>query len=270
SKDRKNAELTIADDMLIYGAETGTSPDFGEKDAERERFLNIFLELYSSGHQLMIAHFNSPGSPGIKDEGILDKDIINKLQEPNKVYDLSRQVAEFNKPGTFWQKFGPRIRRYSMIAAIVLVALTSIALMASGIFSPIGIIGAVIAAKLGFAAAFVGGAVNIAAAGAGAATLVLVACKIRDWIENIRHSRYTFANQIAAANPKSSAKQIHSSSGINTGKIFEELNQDTYSPKSRPATPPSSTDKSDSDEEHDATETNPLVPPSSKPPSSTL
>ena len=176
SKDRKGAELIAADALLIFYAEQQSEqgddyanfPPFEAHAQSREhrRYVEIFCELYASAHQLLIAHDNSPGSAGIKDEGILDPDIVAKLQSMRKprqdqisnesksspvakldkhdtrgLYAASRQIAEFNKPGTFWQKHGKEIKRGVMVAVGIIATVIFGACVGMGFLSPLGLLG---------------------------------------------------------------------------------------------------------------------------------
>jgi hypothetical protein len=77
----------MSDAMIIYLAEQealgNPFPAFPKFDAEKgeyHKLVEIFCQHYVSGHQLLVAHDNSSGCPGIKDEGILDKGFIDELQ----------------------------------------------------------------------------------------------------------------------------------------------------------------------------------------------
>jgi hypothetical protein len=211
SKDRFGAKTMVADAMLIYAQEQALLdkqpllPAYDTQGEDRKRFVNIQAEVYASGHQFLIAHDNSPGSPGIKDEGFMDKDVVEKLHTMRKsedhdkrqgVFALSKQAADFNKPGTFWQKFGPRIKRYAIIAGIALMTGISIGLMATGVFSPLGIIGLGLTAKLGAAALAVGGLVNIVVGSAAVATFIGLITGAKDYSESRNQDKNTFKNQI--------------------------------------------------------------------------
>ncbi len=152
SKDRKGVEFLMADAMLVYLAEQEARgiinpvfPGINDTGVKRERFVKIFCELYASGHQLLIAHDNSPGSPGIKDEGILDKDIIKELQRMGDVYAQSKKLADSNKPGSFWKKH----RSKMLIGLGVLVGIAIVGgAIASGVLAPLGIISAALAIQI--------------------------------------------------------------------------------------------------------------------------
>lgn len=210
SKDRKGAKLMLADSMLIYAEEQtllsnkSQLPAYDAQGEERERYANIVSEVYASGHQFLIAHDNSPGSPGIKDEGFIDEDIVAKLHTMQKgssnnksqgVFALSKQVADFNKPGTFWQKFGPRIKGYATIIGIVLLTIGSIACIPFGVSAPIGIIGLNLAAKLGAAAFFLNWVANIFTGSAVIAGIVGIFGKLKDFFDSHYHNKNTFENQ---------------------------------------------------------------------------
>lgn len=253
SKDRRGVELIMADAMLIYLEECqalglpARIPAYDDQGPERQRFVEIFCQLYASAHQLLLAHDNSLGAAGIKDEHVLDHDMIAKLQSMHKeaapsamrgssttssspakvdkkdlqgVYAQSRQLADFNKPGSFWRKHGAKICRFATIGCIVLFAVTGIILMATGVFSPLGLIGTAAAAKLAWAATTVGVVTNLAAGAAATAATVKLGCKIRDRVETHREEKNSFAKQIQKARQlkakKAATTQVVSRSGVST------------------------------------------------------
>lgn len=146
SKDRNGVKQLMADAMLIFYAEKGRFPGYVDKGADRDRFVKIFCELYASGHQLLLAHDNSPGSAGIKDEGILDKDIKKQLGD---IYTKSKELADLNKPGSFFQKNKWLLIGIGAILGAIILGVISAALCATGILSPVGLAGETVAAKLG-------------------------------------------------------------------------------------------------------------------------
>lgn len=101
SKDRKSAELIMADAMIEYRCRYGKLPGYTDRDGHRKQFSDIYVRLYCSRHHQALAHDNSPGSAGIKDEGILDKDIKKDLGDS---YRASKTAANFNKPGSLYDK----------------------------------------------------------------------------------------------------------------------------------------------------------------------
>ena len=254
TKDRKAMQLTQADAFSIYleedlaaGVETLELPAFDNEGSERARLVDIFCELYASGHQLLIAHDNSPGSAGIKDEGILDADMIAALQrmqfnplsdslapinpkDARGLYAQSKQVAEFNKPGSFWKKYGGRIARYSAFTLATLAVGLSLILMATGVLSPLGIIGAAAAAKLGAAATAIGATVNVSVSALGAVTLTALACKVKDRIEAHEDAKNTFAAQLAKMSHQLKENQVSASSST-TARAQSCFNQQQSSPR---------------------------------------
>ncbi len=210
SKDRKGVEFIMADAMLAYLAEKealGEKPRFpsiNDKNPDRARFVEIFCELYASGHQLLLAHDNSPGCPGIKDEGILDEDIKVKLNEMRMTYARSKKTADLNKPGTFWKKYRGKIILGSMIAGAVILGIASIVGMATGFLSPFAIIGGALATQLGAAAFATGLSVNIAIPMLGGASLARLGCAVGDSKDANKHKKGLFENQIKRARSKNS------------------------------------------------------------------
>lgn len=208
TKDRNGIKILMADSMLVYAAELAannnepTIPKFNDTSKQHDHLVDIFAQLYASGHHLLVAHDNAPGSPGIKNEGqLLDDDIVQKLKsmknDQGDLYHLSKEAADFNKPGTFWKKYGRKIQLWGTIAVTVLTAAISILLMASGVFSPLGILGIAAAAKLATFAVFIGSAINLSVTVAASAALVTAGCQIRNTIEKSRDQKNNFAAQMA-------------------------------------------------------------------------
>ncbi len=220
SKDRKGVEFIMADAMLAYLAEkealgeTLRLPGINDKDPERARFIEIFCELYASGHQLLLAHDNSPGCPGIKDEGILDEDIKAKLNEMRMTYAQSKKIAHLNKPGTFWKTHGSKIIQGTMMGGAAILGVASIACMVTGILSPLGILGGAAATQLGAAALSIGWAVNIAIPMAGGAGLARLCCGAADIKDAYQHKQGLFVKQITRKKQKDKTK--NSSTGTST------------------------------------------------------
>lgn len=241
SKDRKGAEFMMADAIMIYLrerlalGEIPRIPAFNDTGKERERLVEIFCQLYASGHQLLLAHDNSLGAVGIKDEGILDRDIIEKLQSMQKqrqanqapvaiskndtrgIFGQSRGLAELNKPGSFWKKNRKTIRKWGTLIFAFIVAVVGIGLMSSGFLSPVGVIGVGAAIKLGLAATAVGAATNLALGTAGAALLVTGACELRNQIENNHDKNQTFQAQMA---------RTQKTAGTSTAAISDNFGSD--------------------------------------------
>lgn len=140
SKDRKGVETMMADAMEIYYATYGDFPNHNDQGDNRKNFIAIFVHLYNTGHQLLLAHDNSPGSAGIKDEGILDKDIKEALGDS---YAESKAIANFNKPQNFFDKHQKPIERgmrYFALACGLIGAVVTVALLGSGVLAPLAII----------------------------------------------------------------------------------------------------------------------------------
>lgn len=133
SKDRKGMEQLYADAILIYFAKFKKFPRYNDQESDRGFFIQICCDLYRSGHQLKVADANSPGSSGAKDDGTLDKDVLEAL---GKDYALSAEMAEFNKAGNFYIKYVQK--PFLVLSALSIVA--GIILTATGILSPIGLV----------------------------------------------------------------------------------------------------------------------------------
>ncbi len=134
AKDRTGLEIIMADAIDIYVRIYGECPQYDENDTtKRKQFLDIFKAIFDSQHHQLIANDNSPGSQGIKDEGMLDEDIIESL---GQTYSLGKKIADLNKPKSFFQKNSKIIFR----SLLFLGTIASIGLIASGVFAPLGLI----------------------------------------------------------------------------------------------------------------------------------
>jgi len=132
SKDRAGVAIMMADAMEIYYRENNDYPKYNDTPENRAKFIKIFKELYASGHQQFEANYNSPGAAGIKDEGILDKDIKDALGD---LYGYSVELGELNKPGTFFQKNASIFNKLFLGVGIALALITG-SLAATGTFAP--------------------------------------------------------------------------------------------------------------------------------------
>jgi len=194
SKDRSGCEFIIADAILIDWSKQlaqGQKLCFSAFDKEkRPAFIQLVCRLYASGHQLFNAHDNSPGAPGIKDEGVLSQDIRKQLGE---IYKTSKKLAEFNKPRSFWQKHRNKIWRWSMGGVAFLLGVISLILFCTGKLSPLGIV----VAK--------GANVALNAAGCSFSSAVLTAacCKIKEIRDRCKSAAYTFVAELARIKEKS-------------------------------------------------------------------
>lgn len=133
AKDRTGVEINMADAIDIYVRIYGEYPAYDESDAvKRNHFIDIFKAIFDSQHHQLIANDNSPGSQGIKDEGMLDSDIIEHLGE---TYTLGKKIADLNKPKSFFQKN----RKIIFRSLLVLSTIVCVGLVASGVFASLGI-----------------------------------------------------------------------------------------------------------------------------------
>ena len=145
AKDRTGLEIIMADAIDIYVRIYGECPQYDEDDfAKRKQFIDIFKAIFDSQHHQLIANDNSPGSQGIKDEGMLDEDIIESL---GQTYSLGKKIADLNKPKSFFQNNSKLIFR----SLLFLGTSVSIGLIASGGLAPLGLI---LGIALSYAASF--------------------------------------------------------------------------------------------------------------------
>ncbi len=81
-KDRKALELIHTDAMILYKLKNGSWPKFGASTLEREQFVDIFVELYISRHQHVLAGQNALGCEGIKTPSMyLPQDIAEAIKK---------------------------------------------------------------------------------------------------------------------------------------------------------------------------------------------
>ncbi len=270
SKDRKGVATLMADAMLIYYAEKvarGETPSFPAPDAvgpERDHFVEIFCELYASGHQLLVAHDNGPGCAGIKDEKILDKDIIAKLESMQRkakaeakpedvlgvdeskkiqkttsnvdtrgIYTKSKEVANFNKPGTFWQKYKDKIVKGALIGLGLILGGVSVGLLGTGVLAPIGIATGFAATSIVYAAALgIGVGVGVGSIGLGT----------KELLQRKQDKKNSFDSQMSlemVSLEKSSAKKPVKEKRKNGGSYADMQRKDS---KLRPTQPSINTD----------------------------
>lgn len=150
SKDRCAFVTILAEAMLIYYVKNKTFPscDAAEGSPERNDFVQIIYNIYRSGHHSDEAGYNSPGSGGIKDEKMLDMDIVRALDDQAiKYYILSKEIANFNKPKTNFDKFKKPCKVGFAALALIGIGLT-VALLATGVLAPAAFITGVLATQL--------------------------------------------------------------------------------------------------------------------------
>ncbi len=131
-KDRTGIEIMMAQAMNIYFEAKGELPKFDDTGAARSQFVNIFADLFKSEHHQQSAALNSPGSCGLKDEGILDQDILTALGD---YYKEQKIMAALNKPGSFYEKHQSKTKWIYAISLAI-----GIALIATGLLAPVGIV----------------------------------------------------------------------------------------------------------------------------------
>lgn len=177
SKDRKAVALMMADAILIYQEQYDELPSITDTGLKRENFITILCHLYASGHHQLIAHDNSLGAAGIKDPGIFDKDIIQRLGD---VYRLSCINADFNKPGTWFQKYKQHFPG-----------------MKTAILGALCLAGGILLGPVGIPLVVVGGCMLVAA----------VCVAIKNKIEDMKYKRQTFSAQFATFSPLPAAEE---------------------------------------------------------------
>lgn len=101
-KDRKGMETLHTDAMLIYYSLYKKLPDYYDSTEDREKFVNIFVDLYFTRHQHTIADQNAPGSNGIKNvggyAGILPADIVKAIEKRMEdEIEFTEKYAGLNK-----------------------------------------------------------------------------------------------------------------------------------------------------------------------------
>lgn len=95
-KDRTGLAEIYQNAMLIYYQQYELLPGYNDDAIERQRFINIFCDLFNSLKVHEAAACSSPGSFGIKDSAlVLCPDIAQSLGES---YSKSNQRANLNKP----------------------------------------------------------------------------------------------------------------------------------------------------------------------------
>ncbi len=101
AKDRKALELIHTDSMILYKLKYGSWPKFGASSLERERFVNIFVDLYISRHQHVLAGQNALGCEGIKTPLMyLPQDIVEAIKTRlgmDKTLDYDDRLATDNE-----------------------------------------------------------------------------------------------------------------------------------------------------------------------------
>jgi hypothetical protein len=85
----------MADAIEVYYQAYHKLPKYDDMGPDRQRFIQIFVAIYATRHHQKIANDNSPGSMGLKDESMLDTDIIAALGDLHKE---SKNFAKLNKP----------------------------------------------------------------------------------------------------------------------------------------------------------------------------
>lgn len=100
-KDRMALALLHTDAMLLYKLREGSWPKFGASKLERDKFVDIFVDLYISRHQHVLAGQNAPGCEGIKTPHMyLPEDIaaaITKRLGIEKTLDYDDRLATDNE-----------------------------------------------------------------------------------------------------------------------------------------------------------------------------
>lgn len=193
SKDRTGCEFIIADAILIdWSIQLALQQELcfsAYTPEKRPAFIGLVARLYASGHQLFNAHDNSPGAPGIKDEGVLSQDIRNCL---GVAYKTSKKLADSNKPQSFWQKHRKKIWCVSMVIIAFLLGMISLILFCTGKLSPLGIL----AAKAADTA--------LSAVGYSLVSAVLTAacCRMKEIYTRYKSSAYTFVAELARISKK--------------------------------------------------------------------
>lgn len=123
SKDRKGIALLYADAMLVFYHAYGVFPVYADQGIERQNFLNICKTLFDSGHILKVINQNLVGCTGLKDEGILDKDLIDALGDN---YKMTKLIANLSEPVTFLEKY--RLVIFKALIVVVVLELSVLGL----------------------------------------------------------------------------------------------------------------------------------------------
>jgi hypothetical protein len=123
----------MADSIISYTVVKKEAPKFDDEGQEREDFLAIQEQLYLDGAHQAVADRGSPGSGGLKDEGFFEKDFI--ARDAIKLnFQLSRKIADFNKPEKKWYKIIVKDTMLLTSSLIGVVALSvGIGLAVSGV-----------------------------------------------------------------------------------------------------------------------------------------
>lgn len=99
AKDRTAQELIMADAIALFATLYGQLPQYDAPQEDRQKLVDLFVAIYKTRHHHAVANNNSPGSMGIKDEYMLDQDIINALNADNTgpLHTQSKHLAKLNK-----------------------------------------------------------------------------------------------------------------------------------------------------------------------------
>lgn len=99
AKDRTAQELIMADAIDLYYTQYGQLPEYDADVQDRANFVALFVEIYKTRHHQAVANDNSPGSLGIKDENMLDQDIVSALNADSSgpLHAQSKHLAKLNK-----------------------------------------------------------------------------------------------------------------------------------------------------------------------------
>jgi hypothetical protein len=143
--------------------------------------------------------------------------------DPEGAYAESKEIANFNKPGTFWTKYRKIIIKGVMIGGAVILGAVSAICMATGVLSPLGVIGTAAAAKLGVAAIGVGWATNIGIAMVGGGSLAWLGGKAQDLREAFKNRKKTFLAQLNAylKKNKNQKTNVSKESGITDPATYD-------------------------------------------------
>jgi hypothetical protein len=149
-KDREAAAILMADAIIAYSCIYDSAPKFDDgwdrqNTKARNNFLKIQEKLYLDGVHQSVAYRTSPGSGGIKDGGVFDKDFINR-DNIKLFHKVSKAIAENNKPiGNMFKTLveNKQLFATSLLAVLGIVACIGLAL--SGIGLPIIALGVIVA-----------------------------------------------------------------------------------------------------------------------------
>ncbi|MCK4869676.1 MAG: hypothetical protein KAS93_01055 [Gammaproteobacteria bacterium] len=105
SKDRKGIEFVHTDAMYVYYDTYKKLPKYGDEKTDRDKFIDIFADLYESEQVQRKAELNAPGARGIKNPGGLLPDDISraimldpKTKKKNPLSKVASKSAKLNKP----------------------------------------------------------------------------------------------------------------------------------------------------------------------------